>query len=151
MTTQYIKKDNGYTGYYADKEMTVLHRTDGPAIEYADGSKAWYVDDILHRLDGPAVEYANGSKSWWVVGKLHHTDGPAIEHAEGYKEWYVEGKLHRTDGPAVECADGYKEWWVDGKRLSKADYNKRYELKEISLEQIAEKFGIELSKLRIKP
>jgi len=27
----------------------------------------------------------------------------------------------------------------------------RHELKEITLEQIAEKFGIELSKLRIKP
>jgi hypothetical protein len=81
MKTQYIKKDNGYTHYYADEEMTISHRTDGPAIEYADGSK----------------------------------------------EWYIEGKC-----------------------ITEAEFNMLHELKEITLEQIAKKFGIELSKLRIK-
>jgi len=105
METQYIKKDNGHTYYYADKEMTVLHRLGSPAIEHADGSKMWW----------------------------------------------VKGKRHRIDGPAEEYADGYKEWWVEGKFLTEADFKMLHELKEITLEQIAEKFGIELSKLRIKP
>ena len=30
-------------------------------------------DDALHRLDGPAVEFANGSKQWWVDGRLLNT------------------------------------------------------------------------------
>ena len=44
------------------------HRIDGPALEYADGFKFWYVHDKLHRLDGPAIEYPNGSKYWYVNG-----------------------------------------------------------------------------------
>jgi hypothetical protein len=47
-----------------------LYRTDGPAVEYADGTKRWYLNDQLHRTDGPAVEYADGRKMWWVNGRL---------------------------------------------------------------------------------
>jgi len=150
METQYIKKDNGYACYYADEEMTVIHRLDGPAVEHADGSKAWFVDGKRHRLDGPAFEYADGFKTWWVEGKRHRLDGPAMECTNGSKAWYVEGKRHRLDGPAVECADGYKTWWVKGKRLSEAEFNMLHELKEITLEQIAKKFGIPVEKIRIK-
>ena len=53
--------------WYNDKDQ--LHRLDGPAVEWADGSKSWWVDDKLHRLDGPAVEYADGDKSWYVNDK----------------------------------------------------------------------------------
>ncbi len=54
----------------------------------------WYNDkEKLHRLDGPAFEYANGDKAWYVDGKRHRLDGPAIEEANGYKAWYVNGKL----------------------------------------------------------
>ena len=93
-----------------------LHREDGPAIEYANGTKEWWVDGKLHRLDGPAVEYVDGYKSWYLDGNLHREDGPAVEHANGTKHWYLNGKLHREDGPAVEYADGHKEWWVNGER-----------------------------------
>ena len=46
-----------------------------------------------HRLDGPAVEYTNGHKGWYIEGKRHRTDGPAVEYVSGHKEWHVEGKL----------------------------------------------------------
>jgi hypothetical protein len=127
MKTQYIKKENGNTYYYADEEMTIPHRLDGPAVEDADGYKAWWVEGKLHRLDGPAVEGADGDKAWWVEGKRHRLDGPAIQHADGYKAWYVEGR-----------------------RLTEEEFNMRHELKEITLEQIAEKFGIPVEKIRIK-
>jgi len=57
----------------------------------------------LHREDGPAIEFANGNKYWWIDGKRHREDGPAIEYNNGNKEWWINGKLHREDGPAVEC------------------------------------------------
>ena len=47
-----------------------LHRVDGPAVEEADGSKYWYINDQSHRVDGPAVELSNGTKSWWLNGEL---------------------------------------------------------------------------------
>ena len=45
-----------------------LHRTDGPAVEYADGHKEWYINGQRHRTDGPAVECADGDKSWYIDG-----------------------------------------------------------------------------------
>ena len=64
-------KDNKY--YYKDGttsesciDSRKLHRLDGPAAEYADGDKHWYIDGKRHRLDGPASEYADGGKLWYI-------------------------------------------------------------------------------------
>ena len=35
-----------------------------------DGTKRWCNEaNQLHRTDGPAVEYANGTKFWYIEGK----------------------------------------------------------------------------------
>ncbi len=55
----------------------------------------WYKDPemkIRHREDGPAMEWINGDKSWWIDGKVHRLDGPAIEHATGIKYWFKDGE-----------------------------------------------------------
>jgi hypothetical protein len=84
----------------------------------------WYNDkDQLHRLDGPAIERANGYKAWFVDGKRHRLDGPAFEWSDGSKEWWVDGKQHRLDGPAIEYADGYKAWFVDDKQMTEKEFN----------------------------
>jgi len=43
-------------------------------IEYTvkvsmSGTKFWYLNDELHREDGPAIEYSNVDKSWYLNGK----------------------------------------------------------------------------------
>ena len=35
------------------------------------GDKRYYVNNVLHREDGPAVEYANGDKEWWLKNKYY--------------------------------------------------------------------------------
>ncbi len=128
MTPVYIIiNEYGDKYYYKDKAMTIRHREDGPAAEYADGCKFWFIDGKLHREDGPAVELANGGKSW-----------------------YANGKLHREDGPAIEYSDGYKAWYLDGVKLSKQEFLLKT-AKEIvlTMDEIASKFGIEVSKLKI--
>ena len=35
---------------------------------FEDGSHVWYLNDKRHREDGPAVEWSDGSKSWWLNG-----------------------------------------------------------------------------------
>ena len=91
-------------------------------------NKAWYLNGKLHRRNGPAIEWPNGSKMWFLNGRHHREDGPAIEtpvvlidkkRAGGIKEWYLNDKRHREDGPAVERADGTKEWWLNGKLIAK--------------------------------
>jgi hypothetical protein len=46
------------------------HREDGPAVEYADGSRCWYLNGLLHREDGPAEEWAGGSMCWYLNGEF---------------------------------------------------------------------------------
>jgi hypothetical protein len=43
-----------------------IHKLDGPAIEYRDGTKYWYQNGMRHRVDGPAVEFDNGEKYWYL-------------------------------------------------------------------------------------
>lgn len=41
--------ERGTKIYYSDRKMTILHREDGPACEWADGNKYWYINGKFHR------------------------------------------------------------------------------------------------------
>jgi len=71
------------------------------------------------------VEYANGTKEWWLNDELHREDGPAIEWVGGGKMWYLNGKRHREDGPAIEYADGDKMWYLNGEELTEEEHAAR--------------------------
>jgi len=81
---------------------------------------------------------------------LHREDGPAVESYDDYKAWYINGKLHREDGPAVEWNDGSVSWYLNGEKLTEQEFLKQT-AKEIilTMDEIAAKFGIEVSKLKI--
>ena len=87
------------------------HREDGPAVEFASGTKIWYRNGLPHRDDGPAAEYADGTREWLINGLNHRDDGPAVEYANGDRFWYKNGEIHRDDGPAVEFANGCRIWF----------------------------------------
>lgn len=46
-----------------------LHRKDGPAKIFPDGTRAWYLDGELHREDGPAIIWFNDDKDWFIRGE----------------------------------------------------------------------------------
>jgi|HubBroStandDraft_1064217.scaffolds.fasta_scaffold2013049_1 hypothetical protein len=50
---------NGNVFWYRDGN---LHRDDGPAVEYADGTKAWYRDDQQQR-DLDKADAINAAKT----------------------------------------------------------------------------------------
>ena len=60
-----------------------------PSIDYS--GKRWFMNGKLHRKDGPAVEWAGGTKQWYLNGILHRTDGPATQWHHGAIEWYLHG------------------------------------------------------------
>ena len=60
---------DGFGNRFYYNSAGLLHRDDGPAVEYPDGSKSWRQNDRLHRIDGPAVEWASGNKEWFINGK----------------------------------------------------------------------------------
>src|ERR1039458_9170396 len=106
------------------KPWGLLHREDGPAVEYEDGGKEWWQYGKLHREDGPAKDHANGMKVWCINDKLHREDGPAFESSEGMKVWYINDMKHRVDGPAVVNADGSEEWWLNNERVDEETVKK---------------------------
>ena len=100
-----------------------LHPTGGyDRVEKLSARTEYTLNGKLHRLDGPALEWADGSKVWFVNDRRHRLDGPAIERADGEKEWRVKGKHHRLDGPAIEWPDGTKRWFIDGVELTEAEF-----------------------------
>lgn len=59
--------DNNSIRYFKDKEMKIIHREDGPAIEYDNGTKVYYQNNKYHRLDGPAITGVR-FEAWYVDG-----------------------------------------------------------------------------------
>ena len=63
------KETNSFGTVYYYNDLNQWHREDGPAVEYANGTKYWYRNHQRHREDGPACEYASGDKSWHLNGQ----------------------------------------------------------------------------------
>jgi hypothetical protein len=97
------------------------HREDGPAVEWATGTKYWFFHGQRHRKDGPAIEWENGDREWYYRGKLHRIGGPASYFVGSSEQWWVHGKVHRTDGPAVICDTllAGNNWCMFGKNETK--------------------------------
>jgi hypothetical protein len=87
------------------------------------GHKRYTLNGLIHRVDGPAIEYSDGAKHWYIRGKRHRENGPAVE-CNGDRFWYQNGKLHSIHGPAVEYANGQKEWWIIGLQHPRSKYHK---------------------------
>jgi hypothetical protein len=45
----------------------------------------------LHRLDGPAVEWWDGDKEWWLNGERHRGDGPSMIYSDTNTAWHFNG------------------------------------------------------------
>jgi hypothetical protein len=83
-------KSSFYT-YYVIKGTDILHREEGPAVEWNDGRKDWYINGMRHRVDGPAAIYSDGTKEWYLNGMPHREDGPAATYYNGKVDWYLNG------------------------------------------------------------
>lgn len=89
------------------------------------GREVWSLPDgRLHREDGPAVVFPDGSSVWYQFNLHHREDGPAVQFHNGRCEWWVRGRLHRIVGPARIFPDGTKEWWIDGKEVTEEEHEK---------------------------
>ena len=67
VSSRRVVDGDGDIWYY--NEDGELHREDGPAVVYRDGTKFWYRNGELHKEDGPAVIWYDGSMEWWLDGE----------------------------------------------------------------------------------
>ena len=109
------------TSYYVNEQ---LHRKTGPAVEYTNGRRDWFLHGRRHRVNGPAIQWPSGSQEWYFNGLLHCEYGPALTRNDGrHYEWLVHGRHHRVDGPAIQRSDGTKLWFVRGVKIKQEDNN----------------------------
>lgn len=71
-------------------------------VEDPDGTKYYYAHGLLHRENGPAIEWSDGTRWWCKKGKFHRCDGPAVESSSGRKEWWVDGKMQKALGSSLK-------------------------------------------------
>ena len=108
---------------------TVEIRTDGTQCWFRRGEPSSegepHLNGQLHRIDGAAVIYADGSQRWWLNGQRHRIDGAAVIWADGSQFWWLNGQRHRTDGPASIYADGSQRWWLNGEAVTQKEHTQR--------------------------
>lgn len=139
-------------------------------------SKRWFKNGVLHREDGPAVVWDNGSCHYWLNGKnlsqkewaalikqskenqfekelkkefplvvanwdevkniTRQGDSVILECNDGVKEYWSKKyqNLHRMDGPAVIGADKIEEYYIQGKKYTKLAFDNK--IKTINLQNI---------------
>ena len=77
-------------------------------VDYEGTHRYYNPAGELHRDNGPAVVYPDGSKLWVIRNTLHREDGPAIERADGRHWWYLDGVMLTKEEHAARidpCAD----------------------------------------------
>ena len=62
--------------------------------QFHDNSVYWFANGRVHREDGPAIEWTNGTKYWYKDGKSHREDGPSIIYPNGEKYWRINKKIY---------------------------------------------------------
>jgi len=107
----------------------------------------------IHREDGPAMIFPNGTKKWYQHNKFHRENGPAIEWSDGDRYWYINDNFHRFNGPAIEHnsyqignAPTPHIYYIYGVRIEKEKYIKIM----LSLKRCVEKFKKQLRLRYIK-
>jgi hypothetical protein len=76
------------------------------------GTKRWYLNDKLHRTDGPAVEYANGSKLWYL-NHVEYTKADWRKQLKAKADWRKQLKA-KADWRKQLKADWRKQLKADG-------------------------------------
>lgn len=104
------KHDLGDKIEWRNKEG-LLHRLDGPAIEWPNGVKEWYCNGVRHRLDGPALWLSNDSWQWWQDGKAHRVDGPAFRSSDNKYQWWFKGVCYYGYCGYYDCFAWEGRWF----------------------------------------
>ena len=66
----YVEVNPLGTFWYKDPEMLIAHREGNlPAYESVLGTTAYFIDGNFHRTNGPAILHADGSRAWYINGR----------------------------------------------------------------------------------
>ena len=89
---------------------------DGLHID-SHGNKFWYKNGTIHRDDGPAATYPDGTQVWLKDGMRHRNAGPAVIYHNGDQYWY------KDDQPYEPSAHDLMVWKMNEKEQTKKHEN----------------------------
>ena len=75
-------------------------------VRISGSRKQWFLKGLLHRVDGPALEWFDGDKEWYQHGKLYREDGPSVVCSDGRKYWTINGDFCTEES----YKEGTKKW-----------------------------------------
>ena len=87
-----MKKLNSWFEIDSKEYMTYILL--GYEVEADEDLVTWFLNGQVHREDGPAVTYRDGTQVWYLNGKRHREDGPAIIWADGTKQWWLNSRYY---------------------------------------------------------
>lgn len=56
---------------------------------YSDRIEYYNHNNLLHRLDGPAIIWKDGTQKWYYLGEVHSIAGPAVIKNDGTVEYWI--------------------------------------------------------------
>lgn len=87
---------------------------DKPVMEIDGyGNKFWYLNDKRHREGGPAIEYADGYKEWWLNGKKvteEEVRGKKTQDNVNSPSHYNQSGIECIDAIKASLGDGYQDY-----------------------------------------
>jgi hypothetical protein len=107
------EKVENYRHFKVLMEQELDVRREG-SKKFPNGTVCYFLNGEYHRTDGPAIIWADGDEFYYQNGQRHREDGPAIIRTDGSKYYYQNGQRHREDGPAVIYPDGEEYYYLDG-------------------------------------
>lgn len=72
-----------------------------------DGDIFYFEEGLLHRDNGPSIEFKSGVQWWFQQGKLHRIDGPAILDKK-HKEYWINGNRASDE----ETKNIKRNYWI---------------------------------------
>ena len=86
--------DDFYCLIHGDPAHQVLYQVSGEIQPCRIKDEVRYTDEHgeLHRDDGPAVMWPNGTQEWYQHGQLHRDDGPTWIFSDGTQVWHWRGE-----------------------------------------------------------
>jgi hypothetical protein len=103
----FVMGDGDVQEYYQHDR---LHRVNGPAV-IGNGRKEWWFNGLLHREDGPAIEYDNGRVKYWIHGVPHEEGIGGRLTPRDPEEWRQDVLGDLTEG---KMPKDFFEQWMDG-------------------------------------
>lgn len=68
MNKYYVRINRWGEFWGKDSQLQVSHRVFGPAATWKNGNTFWHQENKLHRENGPAIIFSDGSGTYWIRG-----------------------------------------------------------------------------------